>query len=88
MRSPYLPLLINENWSMIKNPTKFKEFEKSFLENKGNVTHEQALKLFTAMWAEAHTLGILPPKDPLEGIAVDIRIAKMLNSCLKNSSPE
>ena len=73
---------------MIKNPTAFKEFENNFLKNRGHVTHEQALKLFTAMWEEARTLGILPARDPLEGIDVDIRIAKVLNSCLKNSLPE
>ena len=31
-------------------------------------------------------LGVLPLKEPLDGIDVDIRIAKALNSCLKKSS--
>ncbi|HDZ24023.1 MAG TPA: hypothetical protein ENH70_05735 [Desulfobacteraceae bacterium] len=73
---------------MIKNSKKLKGFEKNFLKNRGNLTHEQALKLFTAMWEEARSLGLFPSKDLLEGIDVDIRIAKALNSCLKNSSPE
>ncbi len=73
---------------MIQNPKKFVKFEKDFLKNRGNLTHGQALRLFTAMWREACNLGILPAQDPLEGIDVDIRIAEVLDSCLKNSSPE
>ncbi len=34
------------------------------------------------MWQEAVDLGVLPLKDPLEGIEVDIRIAKILNQGL------
>jgi hypothetical protein len=30
------------------------------------------------MWNEGVNLGVLPPKDPLEEIDVDIRIAKVL----------
>jgi len=72
---------------MIKNPDVLRKFEDSFLRNGGKLSYEQSLKIFTAMWKEAVNLGILPPKAPLEGIEVDIRIAKVLNSCLKNSSP-
>jgi len=39
------------------------------------------------MWNEAFNLGVFPSKDPLEGIEVDIRIAKTPNSCLKKSFP-
>lgn len=38
-----------------------------------------ALRLFEGMWREGMALGVLPLKDPLEGIDVDIRIAWMLN---------
>jgi hypothetical protein len=44
------------------------------------------MKIFDAMWHEGVTLGILPPKEPLEGIDVDIKVAKILNSCLKKYS--
>jgi len=40
------------------------------------------------MWNEGAKLGVLPTKEPLEGIEVDIKIAKALNSCLKKSSPQ
>jgi hypothetical protein len=73
---------------MSKSSQAYKNFQIDFAKNKGRLTHRQALKLFTAMWEEARSFGILPAKDPMEGIAVDIRIAKVLNSCLKNSFPE
>ena len=37
------------------------------------------------MWNEGLKFGVLPSKDPLEGIDVAIRIAKVLNSCSKKS---
>lgn len=48
----------------------------------------QSLKIFTDMWNEGIRLHVLPSKDPLEGIEVDIKIAKILNLCLKNSFQE
>ncbi len=73
---------------MSKSSSAYKNFQIDFARNRGRLTHRQALKLFTAMWEEARSLGIIPTKDPMEGIAVDIRIAKVLNSCLKNSLPQ
>jgi len=72
---------------MIKRPEVFKEFEDDFIRDDGKLSYESALKLFTYMWNEALHLGAFPPKDPLEGIEVDIKIAKTLNSCLKKSFP-
>jgi len=37
------------------------------------------------MWNHGVKLGVLPPKEPLEGIETDIKIARVLNSCLKSS---
>jgi len=68
---------------MIKDPKLLAEFEKAELKRE-RLPYPQALKLFEAMWEEAVTLGVLPPKDPMEGIEVDIRLARILNSCLKN----
>jgi len=73
---------------MSKSSQAYKSFQINFAKNRGRLTHQEALKLFTAMWEEARSLGILPAKDPMEGIAVDIRIARVLNSCLKSSFPE
>ena len=53
--------------------------------NKEKISYKAALKIFEALWKEAVSLKVLPPKDPLEGIEVDVRIARILNSCLKTS---
>ena len=66
---------------MIKNPKKLREFEDNFLRASGPWPYEQALRHFTALWQEAVSLGVLPPQDPLEGIEVDIRIARVLKAC-------
>ncbi|MBW1701667.1 MAG: hypothetical protein JRJ69_05100 [Deltaproteobacteria bacterium] len=73
---------------MIKNPGLLKKFEDGFIRDEGRLPFEQAIKLFTDMWIEGLSLGVLPPEEPLEGIDVDIKIAKVLNSCLKSSFPE
>lgn len=73
---------------MIKDSSLLKKFEDDFIRNKGRLSYNQALKIFTDMWIEGVRLGVLPPQDPLEGIEVDIKIAKVLHSCLKNSSQE
>jgi len=70
---------------MIKNAAILKKLEDGFIRNSGVLPFNQALKIYTAMWKEGTNLGVLPPENPLEGIEVAIRIAKVLNSCLKNS---
>ena len=70
---------------MIKNPELLNNFEDSFMENEGKLPFDRAIKLFTSIWNEGLKFGELPSKDPLEGIDVDIIIAKVLNSCSKKS---
>ena len=72
---------------MIKNPELLKILEDSFIRNEGKLSFDRAIKLFTSMWNEGLKFGVLPSKDPLEGIDIDIRIAKVLNSCSKKSFP-
>lgn len=72
---------------MIKNPDLLKKFEDDFIGDKGKLRFKQAMKLYSDMWNEGLKLGVLPPKEPMEGIEVDIKIAKVLNSCLKKPSP-
>ena len=71
---------------MIKNPEILENFERDFICNHGRLSHEQSRKLFVAMWKEAMMFGVFPPSDPLEGIEVDIRMARILNSCLTKPS--
>ncbi len=54
----------------------------------GPLDFKQSQKIFSELWKEAVSLGIMPPRDPMEGIETDIRVARILNSCSKNSSPE
>lgn len=68
---------------MIKNPDILEQFRKEMIK-KDKLSFKQALSIFEAMWKEGVNLGVLPPKDPLEGIDVDIRVARVLN-CLKKS---
>jgi len=69
---------------MVKNPKFLIRFENEEL-RKEKLSYKEALKIFEAMWHEAVSLGVLPSKDPLEGIETDIKLAKILNSCLKSS---
>ncbi len=63
---------------MIKNTRLLAEFEDNEL-RKEKSDYGSALCSFEAMWKEAMLLGVLPLKDPLEGIEVDIKIARILN---------
>ncbi len=63
---------------MIKNAKLLSEFNKGELK-KEKLTYPESLRLFEEMWKEGVSLGVLPLKEPLEGIEVDIRIARILN---------
>jgi hypothetical protein len=68
---------------MIRNPDYLWRFEREWVA-RDIIPHERALDILDAMWEEGIALGVLPPKDRLAGIEVDIQIARILNSCLKN----
>tara|TARA_B100000315_G_scaffold23860_2_gene20640 strand:- start:6219 stop:6440 length:222 start_codon:yes stop_codon:yes gene_type:complete len=70
---------------MIKNDQLLKNFKEDFLRNEGKLPYNKSITIFTGMWKEAVMLGVLPSKDPSQGLEVDIRVAKTLNSCLKKS---
>jgi hypothetical protein len=71
---------------MIRDARALEEFERRFSQEH-RLTHRQALALLDGLWAEGRALGVLPPADPLAGIDVDIRVAAILNSCSRKSSP-
>ncbi|MFA4830544.1 MAG: hypothetical protein WC855_00460 [Thermodesulfovibrionales bacterium] len=68
---------------MVKNARLLAKFEDEQLREE-RLSYAQALKIFEAMWKEAVKLGVLPLKDPLEGIETDIELARVLNSCSKS----
>lgn len=67
---------------MIRNPKKLRQFEKEyFIKNKINII--QNFLAVEALLAEAVALKIFPLKNPLDGIEIDIKIAKVVNSVSK-----
>ena len=73
---------------MIKNVYILRKFEDDLIRSETKISLKQSFELLTAMWKEGIVLGVLPPSDPWEGIDVDVRIAGILNSCLKKSLPD
>lgn len=71
---------------MIRDVGALQSFEEEFA-LRHRLSHGQALAIVDALWAEGRALGVLPPGDPMAGIEVDIRMAAVLNSCSKKSSP-
>jgi transcriptional regulator with XRE-family HTH domain len=55
------------------------KFELDFLK-KEKVDIVRNFQIVEALYKEAVTLGIIPPKNPLDGIDVDLKIAKVVNS--------
>jgi len=69
---------------MIKDPEYLKHFEDRLMRGEAP-NYRKASRLFEAMWREGRALGVLPPKDPMEGIETDINLARILNACSRNS---
>ena len=57
----------------------FAEFERDLIRREKPDLNRN-LKIVEALFQEAVELGVFPLKDPLEGLEVDIRIAKVINS--------
>ena len=72
---------------MIRDVHTLRRFEDDLLEKGPQPSFRESLQLFESMWNEGIRLGILPLSDRMEGIEVDIELARILN-CLKSSLPE
>jgi hypothetical protein len=72
---------------MIKNISAWRQFEDGLLKENPQLSFPDSLRLLAAMWDEGCKLGVLPPSNPLDGIEVDIEIARVLN-CLEASLAE
>ena len=64
---------------MIRNKEILEKFEIE-IEKKEKVDFFKNLKIFEALYKEAVEMKILPLKNPLEEIEVDIKLAHLLNS--------
>jgi LmbE family N-acetylglucosaminyl deacetylase len=65
---------------MIRNPHIVRAFEDD-LARRSPPDHLANLRLAEAMLEEARQLGAWPPANPLEGIEVDVRVARILHVC-------
>jgi len=63
---------------MIKDSDTWEEWEKEY-KRKEEVNFFKNLEIFEALYEEARALGKLPPEDPLEGIEIKIKLARILN---------
>jgi hypothetical protein len=68
---------------MIMN-NEFRKFEIEILRNE-KLDVKKKFKIVEALYKEAVALGVFPLKDSLEGLEVDIRIAKVINSVSKDT---
>ena len=63
---------------MIRNRHKLNKcYQKIFKEE--NLSHKKALSIYEALHKEAVSLGIINSENILEGLEVDLRIAKTVN---------
>mgnify|MGYP001615011290 FL=1 len=63
---------------MVRNKIKLDKFYQELLK-KENISYKNALLIYEALHKEAVSLGIINSKNILEGLAIDLRIAKALN---------
>ena len=64
---------------MIKNKILLEQFEQELVK-KNKPDYHQNMEIFEGMYKEAVYLKVIPMIDPLEGIQVDIKIARVINS--------
>ncbi len=64
---------------MIRNSALLESFERDLVRNQP-ADYRQNLLVFEALYHEARALGIFPLKDPLDGINVDLHLARVLNA--------
>ena len=69
---------------MITNAKKCEEFERELIRSR-KANYWENLRIVEGLYREAILLGIFPLKDPLEGLQVDIRIARVINGVRKSS---
>jgi len=69
---------------MIANYREFQKFERELM-RKEKVDIKKNFRIVDALYHEAVRIGIIPLKDPLDGLETDIKIAKVINSVSKAS---
>ena len=70
---------------MLLDPEMWADWESRYIASVPADYHRN-LKLLEAMYEHARALGAFPPADPLEGLEVDIRVARTLNGLREDPS--
>ena len=67
---------------MLRDARKFQEFEDRLVasEDRGYVSN---LRILNGLYEYARRMGAFPPQEPLDGLDVDIYLARTLNSVRK-----
>ncbi len=63
---------------MIRNWRKLRDFEREMVSNQ-EIDIEKNIKIFDELLNFARSLGVLPLKNPLEGIEIDIKYGRVIN---------
>jgi hypothetical protein len=63
---------------VIRNTLKLHEFYRSLIKQE-TISHKEALAIYEALHNEAVSLGIINSEDILEGLEVDLKIARAVN---------
>jgi hypothetical protein len=69
---------------VITNPKKYEEFERELIRSR-KADYWENLRIVEALYREAVLLGVFPLKEPLEGLQVDIGMARVINGVRKSS---
>jgi hypothetical protein len=70
---------------VIRDQEAWERFEAGF-QRRMPANLEENQRLFATWLAQARALGVWPPADPLEGLDVDLRIAKAVNGYVHPTS--
>ena len=63
---------------MIRNKAKLNDFYRKLIEQE-DISYKKALSIYEALHKEAVSLGVISSENILEGLEVDLRIAKTVN---------
>ena len=63
---------------MIQNRIKLNKFYRKLIKEE-NISYKEALSIYEALHKEAVSLGVINSENILEGLEVDLRIAKAIN---------
>jgi len=69
---------------MIRDVAYWEAWEREYLRNQP-VDFKRNLAIMDAMYEHARLLGAIPRSDPLEGLEVKIRLARVVNAQIRKS---